>query len=272
MRSVRTVILTLFIHLSPILLYAQSENLKGQVLSQDGPLSFCTIGIKGKNLGTVSDLNGHFSIPVTDLVRNDSLTFSYVGFESTTISIRSLIGQEKIEILLKENLQQLNEVVINAKRTKQIEFGYKKETEVFLWIKGLGEGAEIASFIPLRKRVFLDEISFPIENDLGEEFTLLLNIYERDPTTGKPRNQLLKERTLIRSSKKEGRIIVDISNQNIEVNKPFFISLKWIDISKEMPLLGMSFTNDKAFLRTVALGEWHVYLNANIKVKGTIIK
>ena len=118
----------------------------------------------------------------------------------------------------------------------------------------------------------MDEISIQIENKTGEEFQLLLNIYELDQEANKPGKQLLKERKLIRSSQKEGRITVDVSGQNIEVDNPFFVDLKWVDVSKRTPLLGMNFTNDKAFLRTVALGQWNVYLNANIKVIGTVVK
>ena len=125
----------------------------GKVLNDNGDeLSFCTIGVEGKNFGTVSDINGFFSISLIDSLKNDSLTFSYVGYETHQVAISSLLKQEKNTIILKENISLFDEIIVEAKRTKQIVFGYKKDPEIYLWIGGKGEGAEIASYISLNNR------------------------------------------------------------------------------------------------------------------------
>jgi len=242
------------------------------VSSNGGPLPFCSIGIEGQDIGTVSNFNGHFQLQIPESIAKDSITFSYVGYKESRIAISLLLEGEDNVIVLEENVAVLDEVLVQGKKGKQVAFGYKKDTEIFHWMGGQGQGAEVATYIPLKKEVYLDEISVQLENPGGQEFQLLLSLYEVDSATGKPGSQFLKERTLITSSLEKGWLKVDISKQNILIDKPFFVSYKWIDVSKETPLLGMIFTTDKAFFRTVALGEWKVYINANIKVTGTIIR
>src|SRR5690606_26752650 len=60
---------------------AQQETVSGQVTSADGnaPIPGATVMLKGSNTGTVTDLNGNFSIPVPE--RNGILVFSFVGYE-----------------------------------------------------------------------------------------------------------------------------------------------------------------------------------------------
>ncbi|MEM7298525.1 MAG: hypothetical protein AAF391_09705, partial [Bacteroidota bacterium] len=87
-----------------------------------------------------------------------------------------------------------------------------------------------------------------------------------------PGQQLLKKRKLITSSRRNGWLTVDISDQNILIEDSFFVSLKWIDIESKVPLLGMNFKPEKSFFRIVALGDWYAYLNANIKVTGSVVK
>lgn len=81
--------------------------IKGQVMGSDGkPLVGVTVVVKASKLGTVTDIDGNFSIDATD---TDVLVFSYIGFESREI----LVGkQTSISISLKESNTTLNEVAV----------------------------------------------------------------------------------------------------------------------------------------------------------------
>ncbi|MCD7937928.1 MAG: TonB-dependent receptor [Tannerellaceae bacterium] len=73
------------------------------------PLIGVSITVVGKNLGTVTDIDGNFSIKVSET--NSSLNFSYIGYESQTIQVRN---QTKLTVALEESLQMLEEVQVVA--------------------------------------------------------------------------------------------------------------------------------------------------------------
>ncbi len=56
------------------------------------PIPFVNIGILGKNIGTVSDANGQFTldIPQAEMVPSDTLRFSSIGYQSLDFLVKDL--------------------------------------------------------------------------------------------------------------------------------------------------------------------------------------
>lgn len=79
---------------------AQSKIVNGVTIDgQSGlPLSYVSIGIKNKPVGTVSDSVGQYSLsyPGTDIANTDSIFFSAVGYRSVKMDWNSFITKEKI--------------------------------------------------------------------------------------------------------------------------------------------------------------------------------
>ncbi len=71
------------------------------------PIAGATITAKGTNIGTVSDINGKFSITVSDKIK--ALEISYVGYKTTTIK---LTEKSDYAVSLKPQSSNLNEVVV----------------------------------------------------------------------------------------------------------------------------------------------------------------
>ncbi|WP_348636599.1 SusC/RagA family TonB-linked outer membrane protein [Mariniflexile litorale] len=89
----------------------------GIVKDQAGvPIAGVTILIKGTYTGTATDFDGRYSIKVPNA--ENVLVFSSLGFESQEISVNN---QTVINITLKESIDELGEVTINA--------GYYSTTE-----------------------------------------------------------------------------------------------------------------------------------------------
>jgi iron complex outermembrane receptor protein len=87
---------------------AQGKTVSGIVTDGNEPLIGVTVQVKGNSkLGTVTDLNGHYSINVTSA--GTILVYSYVGFETTE---RMVGNDSKIDIQLKINSKNLDEVVV----------------------------------------------------------------------------------------------------------------------------------------------------------------
>ena len=99
------------------------ENLKQQIIvsgividSKDRqPLAGVNIQIQGSSQGTITDLDGKFSIVVADA--NATLVFSYIGYISQAITVES---RTSLYVELVEEITNLSEVVVTA-------FGIKRE-------------------------------------------------------------------------------------------------------------------------------------------------
>ena len=88
--------------------FGQSRSIKGKVVSSDDnePVIGASVVIQGTSKGTVTDLNGEYTIEVGN---HSNLVFSYVGYASQTVST---IGKNSINVILKSNTKELNDVVV----------------------------------------------------------------------------------------------------------------------------------------------------------------
>jgi len=104
----------------------QAFNVTGKVISAaDGfGLPGVTIVIKGTNQGTVTNVDGEYSIEVSD--NNSILVFSHVGFETQEF----IVGNNSVvDITLQESSEALDEVVVTALgiRREEKSLGYSVE-------------------------------------------------------------------------------------------------------------------------------------------------
>jgi Ca-activated chloride channel homolog len=82
--------------------------------SNHDPLPGVTVTLKGTSTGTITDMNGAFTITVPD--EKAILVFSCVGFITREIKVK---GPERLNITLEEELMSLDEVVVTGYATEQ---------------------------------------------------------------------------------------------------------------------------------------------------------
>lgn len=81
--------------------------ISGTIIDENGEaLIGASVMEKGTNNGTITDIEGKFSLNIDEKA---TLIISYLGFESQEISIGN---QNNISIILKENIQNISEVVV----------------------------------------------------------------------------------------------------------------------------------------------------------------
>ena len=97
-------------------LLAQTVEVKGKVMDADNklPMIGVTVIEKGSNRGTVTNVNGEFSIKTE---RGKCLQFSYVGYKTKEVKVKS----EWIEVYLKPEKLLMEEVVVVAFGTQKKE-------------------------------------------------------------------------------------------------------------------------------------------------------
>ena len=100
-------------------LQAQNITVTGRIISADNnePLPGVNVAEKGTSNGTVTDINGTYSLSVP---QGAALVFSFIGYESVEEAIN---GRSVINLSLTPNLEQLQEVVV-------VGYGSVKKTDL----------------------------------------------------------------------------------------------------------------------------------------------
>ncbi|MBP6609571.1 MAG: TonB-dependent receptor [Paludibacter sp.] len=104
----KNTILLLALCINFILVNAQTINLSGSVVSATDkePLIGVSVLIKGTTVGTITDIDGKYKLPVTK--SNAILVISYIGYKTTEIAVGN---QSNINVVLKEDTKVLDEVI-----------------------------------------------------------------------------------------------------------------------------------------------------------------
>jgi len=94
----------------PMLAFAANIKVTGRVIDNSGePLIGVSILVKGTSTGTLTNLDGEFSI---DVAEGDVLKFSYVGYQPQEVTVTS--SSSSINITMIEDAKKLDEVVVTA--------------------------------------------------------------------------------------------------------------------------------------------------------------
>ncbi len=89
-------------------LYAQNVTLKGTVADAQGePLIGVTVQVQGTTNGTITDMNGNFTL--SNVPSDAMIEVSYVGMRSQSIALN---GRTTLQIILAEDTELLEEVVV----------------------------------------------------------------------------------------------------------------------------------------------------------------
>lgn len=86
---------------------AQQRTITGVISSGKEPIPGANVQIKGTSVGSISDLDGNYSITVPDA--SSILVFSYIGYLTQEITVGS---RTKLDVQLLEDVKQLGEVII----------------------------------------------------------------------------------------------------------------------------------------------------------------
>lgn len=95
----------------------QKREVKGKVVDEFGAVTGASISVKGTTRGTVSDMDGNFSLSANN---GDVIVISYIGYLSQEIKYT---GQNNLVVKLQEDTQNLDEVVV-------VGYGVQKKTNL----------------------------------------------------------------------------------------------------------------------------------------------
>ncbi|PDP42712.1 SusC/RagA family TonB-linked outer membrane protein [Tannerella forsythia] len=99
----------------PVSVFAQQITVRGNVKDVKGePLIGVSVLISGTSLGTITDVDGNFTL--NNVASDGKLHVSYVGMQSETIPVNN---RTVIEVVMKEDIAALHEVVVVGYGTQE---------------------------------------------------------------------------------------------------------------------------------------------------------
>ena len=108
----------MFFFVSLQLLAQQTIAVTGKVTDADGePLPGATVVVKGTSTGIVTDMDGNYSIDVT---QGQLLNFSFIGYIDKEVAVTN---QTEINIILELNVTALEEAVV-------VGYGYMRKVDI----------------------------------------------------------------------------------------------------------------------------------------------
>jgi TonB-dependent starch-binding outer membrane protein SusC len=104
----RLAVLLLFCFMQ-LIVHAQETQITGKVLDTDGnSVPGVSILVKGTTSGTISDLDGNYSVKASS---DAVLVFSFIGYATQEITVG---GQSVIDVTLREDITELDEIVVTG--------------------------------------------------------------------------------------------------------------------------------------------------------------
>jgi hypothetical protein len=245
------------------LVYPSYSQIKGKCIDENGRgIPYVNISVKGKAIGTVSNMEGNFSIENTSVTENDFLIFSHLNFEKKTIGIP--LKSEQIKLNAK--VENLKEVIVSNKKKKVKEkiVGTKTETEgILMYFTSNSLGTEIGKIITVKKNKIYDlkNVQFNLPKLGYKSATFRINFYTIVDGT----IDVLKTNTVDNIIKvtKSGMAKLDLSNQDLSFENDFLVAVEWIDFENKENVTNQD--NAIKFSSAVFSGPYISRDNINLK-------
>ena len=224
---------------------SQEVILKGKITDSNNiGLPFVNIGIPKKNTGTVSNENGEYKLKIpSNILENDTVVFSYIGYKTINKSIADLKNQKAISIQMETEENQLEEVVFETKKFKDKKLGrtskglglmhfnfytvYEKEIDDRL-------SKELGMNFKLRKNCRLENFNFAISQNEFKTLKFRINIYSL--TNGQPGDLLISDNIIFDIKNEQiGWKSIDLNPYNIYLKEElgeFLLTIQWVESNK----------------------------------------
>ena len=220
--------------------FSQERILKGEILSGSNPVSYASIGIVGKDIGTVADEKGHFNI-VIELSKisldEDIIIVSCLGYLDKSFSIKDLSFDSNSPIiinLVKTDLK-LNEVFVRPKKIKEKKFGNSwvyvlTSSAIFTRGEDVSDalGRETGMVLKIDSSIRIKDFNMYVTGSQFKSVKFRLQFY--DLTGGEPNLIPLSEDILFEATVSKGWVKVNLAPYNIyiEGKDKIGVTMQWI--------------------------------------------
>ncbi len=225
------------------------QDYKGRLLdSQTGePLPYVNIGVFGKGIGTVSDEEGLFHLPIdkSDANSADIVQFSSMGYQTLKRAVANLefVYNEYPEILMQPENVELDEVVVTNRGAYEVNdiVGYQNygERTFGYWKENIALGGELATKIQVKKGLRkLNTLFFEVFANPSDSVLVRVNFYDIGKSKSTPgKNLNSSNKNILYTIYPNTKLaIVDLSPNSIYVKDDFLVSLELLKVYGDQPI------------------------------------
>jgi len=133
----KTVMMSVVFAMGSIAAFAQTKTVSGTIVDDFGdPVLGANVVIVGTTTGVTTDLDGNFTL--TGVPENAQLKVTFIGYATQTVPVA---GQSKINVTLKEDVAQLEDVVV-------VGYGVMKKSDLTGSVSSIGTEKLVAKGAP----------------------------------------------------------------------------------------------------------------------------
>lgn len=216
--------------LSSFLGFAQT--LKGIVVDAETrePLRYATVSIIGQNQRVVTRSDGTFTLDISRSSASDSITVSYIGYQTTVYALGDLDVTTNQLLQLRPLVYTIEPVTVTARERKTRAIGFTKPDS-----RRTGWGDFSSSRGRMRGVVIRDvdcsnpikSFVFRIRNNEWDSVAFRLDLLPFKG--GKPGSSLLPENIIVHTGAKNKWITVDLAQYGITHCGDVLATLEWVD-------------------------------------------
>lgn len=218
--------------------YAQNITISGTITDSKNqqPVPFATLGIKGKNIGTVADENGvfNFIIDSNKVSAEENLIVSSIGYEPSVISLTKFkAGKQNISLV--PSSHSLQTVTIKPQKYKTKVFG-RTSSSTMMTANMYTEqnhisdvlGKEQATIISIDKNCFIRDFNMNVASNRFQSVKFRLNFYS--VKNGLPDQLIVDKDIQFDVTEKHGWVKVDLMQYNIFLTgyNKVAVGIQWI--------------------------------------------
>lgn len=248
---------------------AVAQIMSGVVLDSvtQASLPYVHVGVRGKNMGTISRDDGTFRINLAQASSRDSLTFSSVGYRTERIP-RSEWSQSPLRIYLAPQTYTLQEVLVEDERIYEpVKLGRYQPTKITTGHSGVGDfgfGGEWGLRINHYGQTYrITDVGFHTRFNTLDSALFRINIYNiRDSL---PHESLLARELLVKSYRRDKWVTKDVSAEKLVIDQDIIVSFEvlrlWRSRKGDNALFfthGKSDNQSKTYRRPSSLASWRI--------------
>lgn len=247
---------------------AAQQKISGLIIDKttNMPISFASIGIVGKQVGTLSNENGVFELILTEDQKKDTLKVYAIGFKAQFFSATDLLKEVNKKMILEAMPKQLEEVVVKSKKIKYKTLGTTKYSKNncsgFVKNTNNWKGSESALKINNKegRQVLMESFSFYIiQNKYADSLTFRLMFYEAADTKWQypSTRPFMKKPIIFKIGQKNGEFVLNIKDYGIYTSKDFYVSLECLMDEMEITKFCYAGSYDSpSFVKAAAFSKW----------------
>ncbi|WP_242927262.1 carboxypeptidase-like regulatory domain-containing protein [Pontibacter vulgaris] len=240
MRPRLPLLLLLLLICSSTPLIAQTILVKGKVTNMETgePIAYASVGVAGKELGTIANSQGNFQvkIPAESITDIDKLIISSIGYEQKELPVK-YAGNGTLAVKLKPQAIGLHEVAVRPRKLKAKVLG-KNDREYFTSAVFFTRydviddklGKETGNIISINKSCYLNDFNIYVNYNEFKSIRFRLNLYA--VREGLPQESLLKEDIQFDiRDRQTGWIQVDLRKYNLHVEgvDKIAVTMQWLE-------------------------------------------